>query len=57
MDLNKLLFRHQLSLMKADAAGTPQARYVHMDSAESYAVQIRDFQRRLSVASPLLPEA
>ncbi len=40
MDLNYLYYRHQLSLMKADAAATPSVRAVHLGFARGYAARI-----------------
>ena len=37
MDLNYLYHRQQVSLMMADAAASPEARYAHRDLASRYA--------------------
>jgi len=40
MDLNYLLHRHQVSLMRADAAATGEGRHAHRGLAHGYAQQI-----------------
>ena len=45
MDLNYLLGRHQLSLHRAGAAISPEARHAHRGLAVGYAGRIRSFQR------------
>ncbi len=54
MDLNHLLYRHQLSLMRADAAPSAPARQAHGDCARLYARRIGDHQRALGASSFLL---
>lgn len=41
MDLNYLLSRHQVSLMRADSAASPEARFAHRALARAYAECIR----------------
>ncbi|MCP3732966.1 hypothetical protein M9978_21350 [Sphingomonas sp. MG17] len=40
MDLNQLLYRHQISLMSASAASCPEARIAHHGMATLYAGRI-----------------
>ncbi len=40
MDLNQLLYRHQVSLMCAQAAAGPEARHAHKGMASLYAGRI-----------------
>jgi hypothetical protein len=40
MALNYLLHRHQISLMRSDAASSPEARAAHRSLAVGYARQI-----------------
>lgn len=44
MDLNYLLARHQISLMRADTAASHEARYAHRQFARHYASRIRTLQ-------------
>lgn len=44
MDLNYLFHRHQVSLMREDAAAGPEARLAHRGLVSGYAAQIRSFQ-------------
>ena len=44
MDLNYILKRHQVSLMRADAAGGGEARIAHQKFARRYADQINAFR-------------
>jgi len=41
VDLNSLLHRHQLSLMKAESGLTPHERQAHDQFSADYAAQIR----------------
>jgi hypothetical protein len=41
MDLNYLLFRHQVSLMRADQASCAEAKIAHRGMAHNYAERIR----------------
>lgn len=41
MDLNSLLRRHQLSLMRADRSQSPREKRAHEQFAKDYAEQIR----------------
>jgi hypothetical protein len=54
VDLNKLLHRHQLSLMKADASLAPAEQRAHHQFASDYASEIRR-RRDLLGAKPSLP--
>lgn len=44
MDLNYLLFRHQLSVAAATTAACPSARHAHRGLANGYAARIRSYQ-------------
>lgn len=54
MDLNYLLSRHQVLLMRAENAACGEAMAAHRDLARAYAAQIRALQTRLA-AGALLP--
>ena len=54
MDLNHLLFGHQLSLMRADAARSPRARCLLVRTTRGYAARIGELQRALGVSSPII---
>ncbi len=45
MDLNYLLHRHQVSLMRSNAAGSPEARHAHNGLVRGYAHQIRELTK------------
>lgn len=51
MALNYLLHRHQVSLMKADAAASPQARATHRGLASGYAERIGTMRTDFNAAS------
>lgn len=51
MDLNYLLSRHQVSLMRAAAAACSEARHSHQGLARSYAERIRLLRERLGAGS------
>lgn len=53
MDLNYLLSRHQISLMRADSAASPEAQCAHRAMARGYANRIDLLQAQLS-AKPAL---
>lgn len=53
MDLNYLLSRHQISLMRADTAAGPEARYAHRNLAKGYAQRIRALQDSLGAGASL----
>jgi hypothetical protein len=53
MDLNQLLQRHQLSLMRLDQAATLEERRSHEQFARDYAERIRVVRRQLGATSPL----
>lgn len=44
MDLNELFFRHQISIVRAGSAATPEARYAHRGLAKGYADRIETMQ-------------
>lgn len=44
MDLNELFFRHQISLARAAAAASVEARYAHRELANGYARRIEAAQ-------------
>lgn len=44
MDLNYLLARHQVSLMRADNAASSEARCAHRGFVKQYAARIRELQ-------------
>lgn len=46
MDFNYYLYRHQVSLMRADAATTADARAAHMGLARGYAREIERARAR-----------
>lgn len=46
MDLNYLLSRHQVSLMRAERASSAEARIAHQSLAKGYAERIRGLQRQ-----------
>lgn len=47
MDLNYLLSRHQISLMRADAAGSSAARCAHRGFARHYAARITQLREHV----------
>jgi len=47
MDLNQLLFRQQVSLMRADAAACVEARQSHRGLASAYTQRIAQLQQEL----------
>jgi hypothetical protein len=55
MGLNYLLHRHQVSLMRADAAATTEARQAHRELASAYAERV-DAEGRAAgaTAAPLV---
>lgn len=55
MDLNYLLSRHQISLMRASSASSGEARIVHRDFARRYAEQIRVLQHLIGAKGTALP--
>lgn len=54
MDLNYLLSRQQISLMRADCAACPEAAIAHRGLADGYAMRIREHQQRLGADSSRL---
>lgn len=57
MDLNYLLARHQISLMRADSAACGEARHSHQGLARGYAVRIRELEELSGAGSSLLLQA
>ena len=57
MDLNYLLARHQISMMRADAADTREARHAHRDFAKHYAARIKALQQDLGASLVLARQA
>ncbi|MEG3180734.1 hypothetical protein [Sphingomonas sp. LT1P40] len=58
MDINYLLYRHQVSLMRYDAAACVSSRRAHRDLAHGYASRIRDLQVTLgSAGTPMVAAA
>ncbi|MDQ0250860.1 hypothetical protein J2W22_002924 [Sphingomonas kyeonggiensis] len=54
MDLNYLLHRHQVSLMHAAAATSPEARFAHRGLARCYAERIRALRVALGLEQNLV---
>lgn len=54
MDLNYLLYRHQISLMRADDAASPEARHAHQGLARGYAERISALRAVLQASLPVL---
>jgi hypothetical protein len=52
MDLNYLLHRHQVSLMQASTAESPEARSSHRGLVRAYAAGIRTLQLELGASAP-----
>jgi hypothetical protein len=52
MDLNHLLHRYQISLMRADAARSVEARHAHRGLARQYAARIAE--TRQNADAPLV---
>jgi len=57
VDLNYLLSRHQISLMRAADASPPELRHVYRGLAAGYANQIRSVQQAYGTAFALAPLA
>jgi hypothetical protein len=53
VDLNQLLHRHQLSLMRLDRAATEEERLSHEQFARDYAERIRVVRSQLGATSAL----
>jgi len=53
LDLNYLLHRHQVSLMRADTAAGTEARHAHAGLARTYATLIHTLQRDLGADAVL----
>ncbi len=54
MDLNYLLYRHQISLMRADDAASMEARHAHQGLARGYAQRISELRKMLGMQLPML---
>ena len=54
MDLNYLYHRHQVSLMRADAAAGSEARHAHRGLAREYAQLIERTQSDLGASATLM---
>ncbi|MFS2111444.1 hypothetical protein ACCC88_17270 [Sphingomonas sp. Sphisp140] len=54
MDLNYLLHRHQISLMRASAAASVEARHAHEGLARGYAKRIAGLRTLLAANQPIL---
>jgi hypothetical protein len=52
MDMNYLLSRHQVSMMRADAAACPEARIAHRALARAYADRIRHQRLTVDASGP-----
>jgi hypothetical protein len=56
MDLNELLFKHQVALIRADQAGPGGERRQYNAEADCFASKVRDLQGRLGAhAMRLMP--
>jgi len=53
VDLNRLLRRHQLSLMRLDTANSDEQRRAHTQFARDYSVQIRMVRNELGAADAI----
>ena len=51
MDFNRMLYRHQLSLMRLDNAVSGEERRAHAQFAREYAVEIRIVRNELGAAN------
>lgn len=56
MDLNFILSRHQISLMRAAGATTPEARNLHRGFAVGYAAQIGRLRQASGATFALAPQ-
>ncbi len=54
MDLNFLLHRHQVSLMRAYSATSNEARCVHHKLAVGYAVRIAELRDEMGASSAMV---
>lgn len=57
MDLNYLLHRHQVSLMRAEAAASLEGRRAHGDLAQGYAARIASLRLELGAPGALVVAA
>lgn len=57
MDLNYLLSRHQVSLVRSQNAASVEARFAHRMLAKSYAARIVAHQEALGAPGTALVEA
>lgn len=53
MDLNQLLHRHQVSLMRADSATSPEERRAHDQFTRDYAARISSVRSKLGATDAL----
>lgn len=54
MDLNYLLYRHQVSLIRVRDAATPEARHAHQGLVHGYARRIAELREALHAPLPVL---
>lgn len=54
MDLNYLLYRHQVSLVRARDAASPEARHAHRGLVHGYARRIAELRDALNAPLPVL---
>jgi hypothetical protein len=55
MDLNYLLYRHQISIIRARDAASAEARYSHQGLVRGYALRIAELRETLLATLPLVP--
>jgi hypothetical protein len=53
LDLNDLLYRHQISLMRASSAASVEAKCAHVGLARGYGREVQALQARLGAAMTL----
>jgi hypothetical protein len=53
LDLNHLLARHQVSLVNAEQAASPEARFAHASLTRGYASRIAMLQADTGATSPM----
>ncbi|WP_176472994.1 hypothetical protein [Sphingomonas lenta] len=54
MDLNYLLHRHQISLMRAGMATCGEAEFAHRGLADGYAARIAKFRAKLGASDAMV---
>ena len=57
MDLNHLLYRHQIELMRADEAASLDAQMAHERLADLFAFHIAEVQRDKRAPTPAVARA